>query len=389
MRGVPVVRLLLGVFLLLGSLGLSHLSGQERAAVESFRLGSLDHEEESFGQISDLLVGTDGRIYISQGYALSIALYTPEGMLERRIGGPGRGPGEFRSITDLFLVGDTLWARDHALRRFNLFTPDGGFLRTFNYANVTAAGKPVSVLAPIGRSRFIGTYFMRGEALANGHLRGAPLMVLGPSGEDLDTAVVLHLRDEVLRIEAPSGRQVFTTHPYRNSTAWALSPKGGRIVVVDAPIPKRSLEGRMVISVIDALSGDTTSTHIHSYRPENGTKQMFENVVNGQALRLVSGRRAALANESLARRVVRQALEEPMFLPTANEVIVGEDGSMWIRREDARSGPVRWSIFDENGVLRFHTRLPRAMEVHTVTMKSLWGVEHGSGFPQVVRLEIR
>jgi hypothetical protein len=88
-------------------------------------------DEYVFGSIAGVAVGPDRRIYIADGQAFEIRVFSPEGRFEFRFGRAGEGPGEFRGIDAVrvdprgrVLVGDP------RLLRLSVFSLDGEFQKS-------------------------------------------------------------------------------------------------------------------------------------------------------------------------------------------------------------------------------------------------------------------
>jgi hypothetical protein len=82
------------------------------------------------GQVSDLLVASDGRVYASDSQANLIHLVEASGRVLEPIGREGQGPGEFLRPTGLAQKGDTLLVVDWFNYRVQYLTLDGEPLRT-------------------------------------------------------------------------------------------------------------------------------------------------------------------------------------------------------------------------------------------------------------------
>ncbi len=68
----------------------------------------------------------DGRIVVGNGGTNELRWYTPDGQWLFSTGGEGEGPGEFRSLDFLSLVGrDTIMVHDARLQRLSLFNGVG------------------------------------------------------------------------------------------------------------------------------------------------------------------------------------------------------------------------------------------------------------------------
>lgn len=96
--------------------------------VRELRIGVLDGDEEyMFGRIADVAVGKAGQIIVAEdGQKPLIRQYDASGKFERKIGGFGEGPGEYRSIGGIRTFADgrlAVW--DNRIRRLTTFTADG------------------------------------------------------------------------------------------------------------------------------------------------------------------------------------------------------------------------------------------------------------------------
>ena len=79
-------------------------------------------------------VSTQGQVYIVDESDMSIKVLDAEGRYLRAIGRKGSGPGEFGQINDLVLLPDgRLLVTDFETRRTSFFSPEGEFLRSFQW----------------------------------------------------------------------------------------------------------------------------------------------------------------------------------------------------------------------------------------------------------------
>jgi hypothetical protein len=77
------------------------------------------------GQVSDLLVATDGRVYVADRQASTIHVLEADGRVSGAIGRDGQGPGEFRRPTSLAQKADTLVVVDWFNYRVQYLSLDG------------------------------------------------------------------------------------------------------------------------------------------------------------------------------------------------------------------------------------------------------------------------
>jgi hypothetical protein len=93
-------------------------------------------EEAMLYQPSDILVDSQGDIYVSDYRDAVIKVFTGDGGYARTIGRKGEGPGEFQSLLDMKFLGDgRLLVLDLRARRSSLFSPAGQFLESHSWRN--------------------------------------------------------------------------------------------------------------------------------------------------------------------------------------------------------------------------------------------------------------
>jgi hypothetical protein len=85
----------------------------------------------SFGAISSIVRLRDGRLAVADGRALEIRMYDSTGSFVRSMGRRGQGPGEFRSLSSLFLLpGDTIVVTGvYEGEAMSYFAPTGEYVR--------------------------------------------------------------------------------------------------------------------------------------------------------------------------------------------------------------------------------------------------------------------
>ena len=102
-------------------------------------------ENQWFSSVRDAARMSDGSIVAVDQATAQIRIYDSGGEHLHTMGGHGEGPGEFQDAYQMWIAaGDTIWAGDYSPWRFNLFTPDGEFVRqvrlTPQFINPSRAG---------------------------------------------------------------------------------------------------------------------------------------------------------------------------------------------------------------------------------------------------------
>lgn len=99
---------------------------------EDLRIGSMDSEgPDMFGRIHDIAVDGLGRIYVLEGQAQEIRVFSSDGAYMRTIGREGAGPGEFRAATAIRMRGNgQFWVVDPRNTRYSLHDTSGAYLRS-------------------------------------------------------------------------------------------------------------------------------------------------------------------------------------------------------------------------------------------------------------------
>ncbi|MFB6098945.1 MAG: 6-bladed beta-propeller, partial [Salinibacter sp.] len=101
---------------------------QEGALTLERNLLAGDDEPYFFGEIADVAVRGDGRIYVADEGAAQVKVLAPDGTFQDTIGREGEGPGEFRRISEVVIPrSDSLYALDGYRGRVSVFGPRGDF----------------------------------------------------------------------------------------------------------------------------------------------------------------------------------------------------------------------------------------------------------------------
>jgi len=116
------------------------LPGHDRMLVprfdEVYRLGGLDGEDwEQFGYVTDVGFDGMGQLYVFDIQLPRVFVVGPDGEYLRAFGGPGEGPGEFRSPAGFTVMRDgRVVIGDWGYLAYHVFDPDGQYERRVDMA---------------------------------------------------------------------------------------------------------------------------------------------------------------------------------------------------------------------------------------------------------------
>jgi len=103
---------------------------------EELTVGLSKNPDESFSEVSYLVVDGEGKIFALDIKEQMIKVFDKNGKFLQTIGKKGQGPGEFGLAAGIQLTGDNLlMVEDNANRRLVLFKPTGEFIRNISMAD--------------------------------------------------------------------------------------------------------------------------------------------------------------------------------------------------------------------------------------------------------------
>lgn len=106
-------------------------------AVEVLEIGVVSGPEELqlVGVVGALRL-PDQRIVVANGGTRELRFFDSKGSFLHAVGREGEGPGEYRSLDYIGLLGDTIVVYDGRLLRLSLLDPGGHFLGSLSFSNV-------------------------------------------------------------------------------------------------------------------------------------------------------------------------------------------------------------------------------------------------------------
>jgi hypothetical protein len=354
------------------------------------RAARVDGNVELLGRLGHAAVAPNGDVAVHDQSDKTYMIISPEGVVRRRLGGAGQGPGEFSSPMRAGFLGDTLWVGDPVARRITMFDPDGRVVSIVSYAPREVMGSWSNLLPPELRESAVDFWYWwpdaltpAGEAivfpsLINERTVPAPKRPVIVAGRDMRPLRVLALLPgEEVSFERGSGPDRMTRYigaPFGAEVlASVVSPGGSRLAIVTA-----DYESSKIRIVQLAASGDTLSDSHVGFVPR---------AVSTSTLESLAGDYAAI--HSADERQVRSALERlPQWLPpVSGGAILEDDGTLWLAR--ATMMVVNWLGITPEGVVRGEFSLPMGQYVLAFDGADVWINEMDvDEVPSIVRYTI-
>lgn len=265
--------------------------------------------------------------------------------------------------------------------------PDGTFLRsiTFSHTSQATDGRvqiPGSLLAD---GSVLGWWQAPLNVLARGPVT-VPMVRFTAAGEPVNVIARLESRNEFGQLIDGTSRTYFP-QPFTDSPLDAVAPDGSSLVVVRrnaATAPERTV---FSIQRTDA-SGRVTLSRNYSYRPLPLTSAAVDRALD-EHVRGLGQTRIRTPEAAALRRQLREHLYRPRFLPPVTALVLGRDGTIWLRREDLGRSMAWWHVLDARGRIIARAWVPANLDVRYADRTQFWAVERDENdVPTLVRFRI-
>jgi hypothetical protein len=359
----------------------------EWSAAEDLRIGNVTDSMSALTRVGSLTVDEGGRIYVSQPLDQAIRVFDTAGHRVGTFGRPGEGPGEFRQITRIGILADTLYVSDATAGRVTFFSLDGSLLGTLPLIP-RELGKDWVPLAPRWLADDGTALALPGflPALADPNEPYRWLLVrIDRSGEIVDTAaLVVRASEGSIHLRGPFGPLIIN-QPFASPALPVVSADGSRVAIEGGGRPSGDEGGIFELAVLHSTR-DTIWSHSFSYEPVPVSPSAVDGTVAAAMERLS---REALPDRADAARQIRQGMSVPDHFSPFSGGVFADDGDLWVRREDVGGEEQGWMVLDSAGLPIARVTLPAGLEVEVVRSDTLWGIENDAlGVPYVVRYVI-
>ena len=360
------------LFMATKALGQPILAGLERQ-------WTLSGDSISF-DINSIVVAPDGRVGVV-GSDLRIRFFGLRGELLRTAGGDGAGPGEFRFIGAQGANSDAWWFLDGNLKRITIFDHDGRIKETRVDHQPMDPRVRYFMTSPVGVTR--DGVVTRSALTAGG---GNDLVVIDRS-DTSRVRVFAHLPPEAPRVPVNVGTLSSSIRiPFAHNPLWDVSTDGTHIGILTDSLVSPS-KGFFSLTLID-VAKDTVLSIRRGFEPV-----VISQAAADSALRVVASTAAGPPAMAKAKLAVIRSGEVQRRIPAARrpfeEMIIGQDTTIWLHREEAGPGKV-WVVYSRGGVPLGFVRVPTSFRLREATRRALWGLQRDAdGVNSVVRYAVR
>lgn len=357
------------------------------------RIGSVDDPEQALTFIRAMETSPDGRIFTLHPQEQVVRIFDPAGEPLGVIGGRGDGPTELQNAIELGWVADTLWVLDARGYIFKQFDAEGDHLGSFSVP-FRAGDDPRSPQPPRARGLlFDGTLHGAPPAfsrqIADGTLTHDILLLMARDGQVIDTVASIPFGGNEWAIadpDDPRRPQSFSEQPFADGLIWSYSPTERALVVVERPAAS-SAEAAFRVSKL-SLEGDTVFSRAYQAPALPVTQEEVDSILDAQG-RFLEDSPIFNVTAARGRELAEQSLYRPQFKPLITGLVLGKDGSVWLRRQATSGAGISWLVIDSEGEPTGQVDLPTSVQVQVVDPPYIYGWETDElDVPYVVRYRI-
>jgi hypothetical protein len=356
------------------------------------RFGANDGSAAELTGFPRPVMGPDRDVYVHG--ACDIRHFDATGAFVGKIGRCGDGPGEFRSIAAVGFLGDTMWVSDQRHRRVTLFPPDRknpqSFSASYSPRNDALHAAPPTAMLRGGAAIAQGVLAFGAAATSGDQAVFSPVVRLDRAGMVVDTMALLLARSAGDIMLTYGGSALATIRqPFNSRGYWAARPNGEGLVIVAARTVSTNPPTSWLATQIFNANGSLIATRRPPYTPVVIQARLRDSVARalvGSALPKDTAPPGAIAD--LLEQVRRQMVV-PRHEPPITHLLMGNDGSIWIRREDRRAAGAEWLVLDAKGEEVGHVIVPVGLRLGYADLTQVLAVEtDADDIPWVIRFRV-
>lgn len=338
--------------------------------------------------VSGVTVDGAGSVFVAQRQDGVVRVYDRRGRFLRVIGRPGEGPGELDTPANLGWRGDTLWVQDSGNRRISFFHQDGIFIRSLSFTRAApfTDGRPQIPGYALADGSVLGFWQAPLHELAGQAPVSVPLVRFTEAGEPVALLDRYERRNQFSVVK--KGTSVtYGPQPFTDSELMDVAPDGASVVVVTRDAAESADSATFAVRRIDP-SGRVVLHRRFEYLPVRLGDALVDSTVAALSGNLeTSGVRSPSA--AALRRELREHLYIPRYLTPVTSLVLGRDGTIWLRREETGAATVWWQVLDPGGQVIASLGVPAEVSVYYADRTQIWAVERDEfDVPTLVRYRV-
>jgi hypothetical protein len=206
------------------------------------------------------------------------------------------------------------------------------------------------------------------------------------SGEPVGLLARRESRNEFGQLRGENSSTYFPQF-FSDSPLVGVSPDGSAIIMVRREAASAGGTATFTVQRLEP-SGRTTFLRNYQYRPLPLSSEAVERAIE-QHISGMANARMRTPEAAALRRELRENLYRPRYLPPVNAVVLGRDGTIWLRREDLGRSHAWWHVLDARGQLIGQAWIPANLNVRYADRTQIWAEERDElDVPTFVRLRV-
>ena len=336
-----------------------------------------DADSAQLATIGVVAVGDDGRIVVPQRER--VVILDANGAFLRAIGRRGTGPGEFRQITQVGWLGDTLWLYDSPLKRITRIARSGDVLSVSALPDTARAGENVGFMGLLRGDRRLDKVAQREGDTVRAILRATA----GGAGTVIATELASRNR-MVLQI---GQRRFFVPQPFGDQALVVASRDGEGIAVIERRVDDQDTSAAVTVRRI-APNGELLLESRYALPKVTLSDRMVDSAVRALSAvyeQILHGYREVPAVGTVA-DLLRRNIYVPRALPPVYNALAGEKGVLLLQTDREAN---RWLWLARNGDYLGYFDLPPKVRLLTATEDQVWGAASGEdNVPLLLRFRV-
>jgi hypothetical protein len=319
-----------------------------------------------FGEVADMDVGNGGRIYIADRKNNEIKVFSKEGKMVQSVGREGRGPKEFKWISDIAVTKERLVAFDLTQQRLTAFELENldRVAYTSLLSDISSVGSPSKLIGVLNQKIVLIEYTTSYTPSNEKTDKVKTLFAVNSEGETMGDAIISVPQSQNL-VKRSGGSMLMTSMPFGRKSIIRLG-QHGRIYYGwsdEVNIKVYTSKGNQV----EVIKGSHESVEV--------TQNDMENLLN------------SYSSEDF-KEAIREA-DLPSVWPAYESFLVDNEDRVWIEMNTENREQSSWVIFNKEGERIYTVKLPQNVALKAVQGGYAYGVETGkNGGQTVVRYDI-